>query len=232
MTSDGALNPPCGLQRVGRFAVMALMRISALALACALIGAASGCSSSGSTGAGGANTGGTSISGGTGGFATGGSGTGGTGTGGFGTGGSGTGGAGIGGTGGNCNCGKGGYFPVCGIDGTTYDAICGTECVPVAIACTGECPCDAGAAGTAGTGGATSTACGQYTCDSAQVCVTPGCGGSPLPDAGPCTPPMSCESLPTACGSAPSCACLEPLWSTTTCGSLKYGALECLRPCA
>src|SRR6266403_1888629 len=30
---------------------------------------------------------------------------------------------------------------VCGADGKTYDAACGTACVPVTIACQGECPC-------------------------------------------------------------------------------------------
>jgi hypothetical protein len=30
---------------------------------------------------------------------------------------------------------------VCGVDDTTYDASCGSECVPVEIACPGECPC-------------------------------------------------------------------------------------------
>ena len=50
---------------------------------------------------------------------------------------------GAGGTGGgaNCNCRQGAYVPVCGVDGTTYDATCGTACVPVDIACQGECPC-------------------------------------------------------------------------------------------
>ncbi len=47
------------------------------------------------------------------------------------------------GTGGgvDCGCVQGAYYPVCGVDGQTYDATCGIECVPVAVACQGECPC-------------------------------------------------------------------------------------------
>lgn len=68
-------------------------------------------------------------------------------------GGGGSDGGGSGGSGGNdCNCMKGAYFPVCGVDGKTHDATCGAQCVPVAIACNGECPCkDAGSGGSAGT---------------------------------------------------------------------------------
>jgi hypothetical protein len=39
-----------------------------------------------------------------------------------------------------CDC-DAPYLPVCGVDGTTYDAACGRECVPVDVACNGECPC-------------------------------------------------------------------------------------------
>ena len=46
------------------------------------------------------------------------------------------------GSGGDCECAIGAYVPVCGVDGMTYDAACGRQCVPVAIACQGECPCD------------------------------------------------------------------------------------------
>ena len=66
-------------------------------------------------------------------------------------------------TGDNCNCMAGGYAPVCGVDGQTYDAICGMSCVPVEIECTGsECPCpeptttgvgDSGSGGGSGSGG-------------------------------------------------------------------------------
>jgi hypothetical protein len=33
------------------------------------------------------------------------------------------------------------YDPVCGFDGVTYNAACGPGCVPMGIACRGECPC-------------------------------------------------------------------------------------------
>src|SRR5262245_34157940 len=46
------------------------------------------------------------------------------------------------GSGDDCACAKGAYVPVCGEDGMTYDAACGRHCVPVPIACQGECPCD------------------------------------------------------------------------------------------
>ena len=41
----------------------------------------------------------------------------------------------------DCNCGKGAFTPVCGVDGRTHDATCGISCVPVDIACLGQCPC-------------------------------------------------------------------------------------------
>jgi hypothetical protein len=41
----------------------------------------------------------------------------------------------------DCDCARGAYVPVCGVDGETYDATCGRECVEVQIACNGPCPC-------------------------------------------------------------------------------------------
>lgn len=40
----------------------------------------------------------------------------------------------------SCGC-DAPYSPACGVDGTTYDAGCGDECVPVEIDCRGACPC-------------------------------------------------------------------------------------------
>jgi hypothetical protein len=54
----------------------------------------------------------------------------------------------------DCGCALGAYFPVCGVDGQSYDATCGNECVPMEIACTGECPCEAGYCAAACTGAA------------------------------------------------------------------------------
>jgi hypothetical protein len=58
-----------------------------------------------------------------------------------------------GGSGGTSSGGSGGSLPagcdceapsvwVCGVDGQTYDAGCGSECVPAEIDCSGQCPCD------------------------------------------------------------------------------------------
>ena len=58
-----------------------------------------------------------------------------------------TGGTSSGGTGGSdCQCPSAVWDPVCGVDGNTHNAVCGADCVPVDIACIGECPCDAGGA--------------------------------------------------------------------------------------
>jgi hypothetical protein len=59
----------------------------------------------------------------------------------------------------DCGCLKGGQAPVCGIDGQNYDAICGDECVPVEIACRGQCPCPDGSGGSAGSGTEPGSAC-------------------------------------------------------------------------
>jgi hypothetical protein len=97
-------------------------------------------SSAGSPGGGGADaTGGGGASGDSGGSrVTGGS----AGTGGVTGGRPGTGGV-AGGTGGSdCQCPSAVWEPVCGVDGNVYNAVCGADCVPVDIACVGECPCD------------------------------------------------------------------------------------------
>lgn len=101
--------------------------------------------SGGASGSGGSSVGGGAPSGGagTGGSSTGGADTGGASSGGANTGGSDGSGGSINGTGGSspgCDC-DAPSVPVCGSDGQTYDAGCGEECVPVVIACEGECPC-------------------------------------------------------------------------------------------
>jgi len=89
-------------------------------------------SSGGTSSSGGAPSGGTTSSGGQ----TSSGGSGGT---------SSTGGTSSGGSGGSlpagCDCDAPSVW-VCGVDGQTYDAGCGNECVPEAIACSGQCPCD------------------------------------------------------------------------------------------
>ena len=44
----------------------------------------------------------------------------------------------------NCECPLPAYIPVCGVDGQTYNAVCSMACIPVEIACDGECPCAPG----------------------------------------------------------------------------------------
>jgi hypothetical protein len=68
------------------------------------------------------------------------SGAGASGNGSSGAGASGGGGSGSGGSD-PCDCTNDSYVPVCGIDGMTYNANCGRDCVPITIACDGECPC-------------------------------------------------------------------------------------------
>jgi hypothetical protein len=102
-----------------------------------------------------------------------------------------------------CDCMLGAYFPACGVDGTTYDATCGVECVPVEILCLGvECPCP-------------EIACGdQLMCGPTEpVCTTilgGPAGSEPSYSCGPV--PEACEGMvpPTcACVADPGCMCME-----------------------
>jgi len=69
----------------------------------------------------------------------------------------------------NCACGRGAYVPACGVDGKTYDSACGIACVPVTVACQGQCPCaDAGGAGIDAKGPRSCHV--NSECDSGQVC--------------------------------------------------------------
>ena len=89
----------------------------------------------------------------------------------------------------DCDCMLGAYVPACGVDGMTYDATCGTQCVPVEVACMGECPCGAGSTATSGEGTAdgtgesgasetseTSTTMGLDPCDCMLGAYVPACG--------------------------------------------------------
>jgi hypothetical protein len=134
-------------------------------------------------------------------------------------------------SGSDCGCLRGAYFPVCGVDGNTYDATCGRDCVPVSIQCNGACPCGgaggsggsaagsggaagstggasagAGAAGMsgagAGAGGAGILTCGDETCGENQYCRA-GCNGT----GGPPGPPH-CTDLPPECVGNATCECI------------------------
>ena len=142
-----------------------------------------------------------------------------------------------GGTGGvDCNCLRGAYFPVCGVDGQTHDATCGRECVPVAIACDGECPCPAGVGGTGSAGCSTDCTTQGLTCcdgrcvntgndpDNCGACGTV-CSGAASFCNGTCTAPTcdaatSCAAGETCCGSSccsgeqMCCLIMQGPWST------------------
>lgn len=76
----------------------------------------------------------------------------------------------------DCGCTRGAFVPVCGVDGQTYDATCGRVCVPVDVACEGQCPCPVerdGAAAEASKGAdasAQTDAGGQEDSSESQVC--------------------------------------------------------------
>ncbi|MFZ5892738.1 MAG: hypothetical protein ACOY0T_16890 [Myxococcota bacterium] len=72
----------------------------------------------------------------------------------------------------DCGCVRGAYIPVCGVDGMTHDATCGDVCVPVAIACRGQCPCPPTDPGMCSSGTATSYPRPNLdkTCTSAADC--------------------------------------------------------------
>jgi hypothetical protein len=78
-----------------------------------------------------------------------------------------------------CDCKA--LMPVCGVDGSTYNAGCGDECVPVEIDCTGECPCNGdgdttAATSTEGSGSASETTMGVDPCDCQLGAYVPACG--------------------------------------------------------
>jgi hypothetical protein len=144
-----------------------------------------------------------------------------TGSGGAASGGGGSGGSGgsaTGGTGGvDCNCTLGAYVAVCGVDGKTYDATCGTVCVPVQIACSGECPCpDAG-----------TPSCGDAGfCLQGAACVevhyAPNC--TPLSDVDAGCPTGQTMSFCGGAGGA--CCCDAPPPNTYSCQPCA-GAVDC-----
>lgn len=111
-----------------------------------------------------------------------------------------------------CDCPSGAYFPVCGVDGMTYDATCGIECVEAEILCVGfECPCPEIACGDALMCGATEPVCTIST-GGAEPVTNYMCG--PLPAACEGVVPPTCE-----CVVEGGCDCVEdPVgYFTVTC---------------
>jgi hypothetical protein len=95
------------------------------------------------------------------------------------------------GEGDGCDCMLGAYVPACGVDGNTYDATCGTQCVPVEIACMSECPCP-------------TLECGDQTCAGDTPLCNEVVGG---PAGSGST--FSCSAFPETCdGLVPTCDCL------------------------
>lgn len=95
-------------------------------------------------------------------------------------------------TGTHCECSNGAYVPVCGVDGMTYDATCGLECVEAEILCMGfECPCP-------------EIACGDMLmCDATEpVCTISSGGAEPVTN-------YACGPLPATCDGVvpPTCEC-------------------------
>lgn len=92
-----------------------------------------------------------------------------------------------------CDCVAGAAFPVCGVDGMTYDATCGLQCVPVEVACLLECPCSP-------------LSCGAMVCEPGQTVCTTISPGAPGDD-----PMYECDVVPPACtAGVPTCDCVAP----------------------
>jgi len=141
-----------------------------------------------------------------------------------GAGGSGATGTGTAGSGGvDCNCAVGAYVPVCGMDGVTYDAACGRQCVPVQTECDGPCPC--------------------VDCDDLEVQYT-----SALAAARSCSPILAFEQCTEEVPDQLACPCttfinpgnteavnqlrrLQGLWNDNGCGDLiDCPAVACVEP--